>query len=330
MLYPLKFKPLFVEKIWGGNKIEKVLGRHIAPLKSCGESWEISAISGHETEVLNGFLAENTLSELVEIYMGDLVGDKIYNYYGNEFPLLIKYIDAQADLSIQVHPDDDLAQKRNLACGKTEMWYIVDAAPDSKLYLGFKAGTTKVDYLKALENGNLENLLNTVQVSKGEVYYIPAGLVHAIGKGVLLAEIQQSSDVTYRVYDYNRCDADGNYRPLHIDEALEAINFDLSVEDSAKTYSLEMNKTQTIVQSPYFQTNILNFNRPLEKVYAGIDSFIIYICLEGDFILQYDNEDIEIKAGDVFMLPALLTEVVMIPRLTVKILEIYIPDTDVA
>src|SRR3972149_1007896 len=196
-LYPLKFKPIFKDKIWGGDKIKTLLNKDFSPLPNCGESWEISGVQDEISVVSNGFLIGNNLQELIEIYMGDLVGDQVYQKYGIEFPLLIKFIDAHDDLSIQVHPNDKLAMQRHNAYGKTEMWYIIDADRGAKLISGFNTEVTKDAYIKHLENNTLNLILNYEEVKAGDVFFMPAGRVHAIGKGILLTEIQQTSDITY-------------------------------------------------------------------------------------------------------------------------------------
>lgn len=217
MLYPLKFKPILKQTIWGGDKLAyKSKDNKIK--ESIGESWEISGVQDHISIVSEGALSDNTLEELIEVYMGDLVGDKIYEKFGVEFPLLIKYIDARDNLSIQVHPDDTTAKERHNAYGKTEMWYLVGADPDAELVMGFRKDTTKADYLQSLHNHTLPDLLNTEKVRKGDCFFIPAGTVHAICKGCYIAEIQQTSDITYRIYDYDRRDKNGNPRELHTED----------------------------------------------------------------------------------------------------------------
>ena len=307
MLYPLKFKPQLMPKIWGS------------------ESWKISAIDAFPSEVTHGFLKGNTLPELVEVYMSDLVGELVYEQFETDFPLLVKHIETHEDLSVQVHPDDRLARQRGLPNGKTEMWIILHAEPQAKIHFGFKSGVTKETYLEALKNGTVETLLNSVSVKKNDVFFIPAGLVHAIGQGISLIEIQQSSDTTYRIYDYNRKDSEGNYRPLHVEEALDAIDFSLSPENFHKTVNPEENQTLLLGKCPYFQTQLLEFSRPLEKVYAGIDSFVIYVVLESEFILQTEAEDVVCTAGDAVLLPAMFTEAVLIPRGKARLLEVFIP-----
>lgn len=224
-LYPLKFNPILKDKIWGGSKLKTVLNKDFSPLPNAGESWEISGVEGDVSVVSNGFLEGNNLEELIEIYMGDLVGDHVYENFGIEFPLLIKFIDANDVLSIQVHPDDVLSKERHNAFGKTEMWYVIEADKGSELIVGFNQKVDKDTYIKKLEEGRLEEILNNEPVAKGSCFFIPAGRVHAIGKGILLAEIQQTSDVTYRIYDFNRTDDKGTPRELHTELAVDAIDY---------------------------------------------------------------------------------------------------------
>lgn len=323
MLYPLKFKTIFKEKIWGGNKVKYVLGKDFSPLKNCGETWEISAIEPDCSVVKNGFLAGNTLPELIEIYMGDLLGEKVFNEFGVEFPLLIKFIDAEKDLSVQVHPGDEIAGKKHQSNGKTEMWYIIDAQSDSKINVGFNQPMTEELLKKHIDNNTLEKVLNYIPVKAGDAIFIPAGKVHAICKGILLAEIQQSSDITYRLYDYNRKDETGNFRQLHVDDALDAIHYG-DTANSPVVYSQEENKTNTIVHSPYFVTNYMHFNQQVEKIYAGMDSFVIYICLEGGAKIHYDEGEETISLGECVLMPAVIENAVFIPDNNCKLLEVYI------
>ncbi len=323
-LYPIKFKPIYLDKIWGGNRIKTVLNKDFGELPNCGESWEISGVEGNVSIVDNGFLAGNSLQELVEIYMGDLVGDEIYKKFGDEFPLLIKFIDAQQDLSIQVHPNDELSKKRHNAYGKTEMWYIIDADENALINSGFNGEVTKEKYLKHAENGTLTELLHYDKVKPGDVFFIPAGRVHAIGKGILVAEIQQTSDVTYRIFDYNRKDDKGNLRELHTELAIDAIDF--SYLDEYKTkYSVERNKSTEIVSCNYFTTNILEFDTRIEKDYFQLDSFVIYICLEGNFEIEYGEKTVKVSKGETVLIPASL-DVYQLKPLSekVKTLEVYI------
>jgi mannose-6-phosphate isomerase len=323
-LYPLKFKSIYLDKIWGGKRINTVLNKDYGNLPNCGESWEISGVEGNISVVDNGFLAGNNLQELIEIYMGDLVGDEVYKKFGEEFPLLVKFIDAQDDLSIQVHPDDKLSKERHNAYGKTEMWYIVDAEKGALINSGFNQQVSKEQYLKQTENGKLTDLLHYDETQEGDVFFIPAGRVHAIGKGVLVAEIQQTSDVTYRIFDYNRKDDKGNERELHTDLAVDAIDF--SYKDEYKTkYEAIQNKSTELVSCDYFTTNILKFDSILEKDYSQLDSFVIYLNLDGQFEIEFEGETILINKGETVLIPASLETFKLKPlSKEVKTLEVYI------
>jgi mannose-6-phosphate isomerase len=322
-LYPLKFIPQYKDKIWGGKKLREILGKKNATDKA-GESWEISSVQGNISVVENGFLAGNNLQELIEVYMGDLVGDKIYDQFGIEFPLLIKFIDATEQLSIQVHPNDEMALKRHSSYGKTEMWYIIQAEKNSELIVGFNSEIEKNTYVHYLENNTLTEILNYVKVKAGDVVFLPAGRIHAIGAGILLAEIQQTSDITYRIYDFNRLDSDGNPRELHTDLSIDAIDY--SFNDKYKiNYLNRINESSELVKCKYFTTNILDFNITIEKDYLQLDSFIIYMCLDGKFVIEYyNNETINVSKGESLLIPAEIKNLRLNPSTATKILEIYI------
>lgn len=321
-LYPLKFKPVLQERIWGGSKLKTLFNKE-GKCTNCGESWELSAVEGDISVVSNGFLKGNDLAELVEIYMGDLVGDSVYDRFGLEFPLLIKFIDANDDLSIQVHPDDELAMERHESYGKTEMWVVMQAEKGAQLISGFNKKVTKNEYLNHLHNKTLKSILNSEPVKEDDVFFIPAGRVHAIGAGILLAEIQQTSDITYRIYDWDRVDASGKPRELHTDLALDAIDYN-HYSDYKTKYELIPNKTVNIADCPYFTTNILSFDKPLEKDYTLIDSFVIYICLSGKFQIKTEGGTETMKAGETVLIPAALKNLNFIPEEQSKILEVYI------
>jgi mannose-6-phosphate isomerase len=323
-LYPLKFNPVYLEKLWGGDRIRTMLNKEFGSLPNCGESWEISAVEDLVTEVKNGFLKGNTLTELVEVYMGDLVGEAVFKKFGNEFPLLFKFIDTNADLSIQVHPGDELAKERHNAYGKTEMWYVIYAEKGSLINAGFNQPVTPEKYLEYLEKGKLPEILCYEEVEPGDVFFMPAGRVHAIGKGILLAEIQQTSDITYRIYDYNRKDAQGNLRELHTELAIDAIEFSYS-EGYKTKYKVEKNKSSEIVSCPYFTTNLLAFNKTLEKDYHLLDSFIVYMNIAGRFKIEYESGEEIIEMGETVLIPASL-EFFRLNPLTeeVKALEVYL------
>ena len=323
-LYPLKFKPIYLDKIWGGNRIKTILGKDFGNLPNCGESWELSAVEGNVSVVNNGFLKGNSLDELIEVYMGDLVGEKVYQKYGIEFPLLFKFIDANDDLSVQVHPNDELSKKRHNAYGKTEMWYVIHTEEGALINSGFNRQLTREQYLEFVENGRLNEILRYNKTFPGDVFFIPAGRVHAIGKGVLLAEIQQTSDVTYRIYDYDRKDAQGNLRELHNDLAPDAIDFSYS-DDYKTKYTIEENKSSEIVSCEYFTTNLLQSSETVEKDYHQLDSFIVYMNLEGKFALEYEDGKVIIEKGETVLIPANLEAYSLKPlEGEVKTLEVYI------
>lgn len=324
MLYPLKFKPLVKERIWGARKLETLFGKHLPANVPVGESWELSGVQHDVSIVSNGDLKGNSLEELVEIYMGELVGDAVFEKFGTEFPLLIKLIDAADNLSIQVHPDDRLAGERHGAFGKTEMWYVMDHEPGAFLYLGFNQDVTKEKYLEYLSQGQLEQLLNRYTVSKGDTFFIPAGAIHAIGKGLLVAEIQQTSDVTYRVSDFNRVDSNGHARELHTDLALDAIDY-TQRNNYAVTKQAVDNKAVGIQSCPYFASTLTRVvNTDLKRDYALTDSFVVYMCVEGSVQIQCDNGTSEtIKCGETVLIPAIVDEVVLSGNGT--LLESYVP-----
>jgi mannose-6-phosphate isomerase len=322
MLYPLKFRPILKPTIWGGERLiskdeEKTDGN-----TKIGESWEISAVQDHISVVAEGPLAGNSLEELIEVYMGDLVGDKIYETFGLEFPLLIKYIDANSDLSIQVHPDDATAKERHHAYGKNEMWYIVDNKPESRIILGFKRNTDKQEFLSMLQDGNLNEILNYEQVVKGDCFFVPAGTIHSICKGCFIAEIQQTSDITYRVYDYNRLDANGAPRELHTELAADIINYQR--QDGLRLDTrVHKNHHNEIISNPYFTVRKLLIDTEIDRDYFSFDSFVIYMCIDGEFSLIYDTDKtVTVHQGDTILLPAIFKQVSLRPKKLSTILEI--------
>ena len=256
-LYPLQFTPLFKYRIWGGEKLKTELNKHYNE-ENIGESWEISDVSDNETVVAEGALKGQSLRDLIKEFKDDFVGNAVYEKFGEEFPLLIKFIDAKTPLSIQVHPSNELAKTRHNSFGKNEMWYIMDDEKEAELIVGFNKDVEKEKYIEHLKNSTLNKILNIEKIEKGDTFYIPTGRVHAIGAGVLLAEIQQTSDVTYRIYDYDRVDSKTcTKRELHNEMAIDVIDYE--VHDTYKTdYSLEKNVSNTLVHSPYFRTNIFN------------------------------------------------------------------------
>ncbi len=322
MLYPLKFVPIQKERIWGGHKLHTFLNK-----PSCdfpvGESWELSAISGDESVVSNGELVGKTLTELIGLYKGDLVGEKVYKKYGSNFPLLFKFIDAHDDLSIQVHPDDKTAQERHACFGKTEFWYVVAAEEGAELVIGFNQKVNQEIYLKHLNAGTLDVILKKVPVKKGDAFFIPAGLVHAIGKGVLLAEIQQSSDVTYRLYDYNRKDSNGNGRQLHTEEALDVIDFNSEIKSKIDYPQLENNIIE-LVSCQYFTVNVIAITQTIHRDIEKLSSSVAYICVAGTGVFVKGNLKSEIKKGDLFLIPSVGFPLEIQVRDQITVLEIHI------
>ena len=323
-LYPLKFKPVFDDRVWGGHKIRTRLGLDFSPLERCAEAWVLSGVEGKQTVVSNGFLAGNELNELVEVYMDELLGEKVFEKHSTVFPLLIKFIDAREWLSVQVHPDDDLARKRGMPNGKTEMWYVLDADDNSQLISGFKQKINQKVFLDHLQQKTLPQILNFENVKQGDVFFMPAGRIHALGPGILLAEIQQTSDATYRVYDWDRVDKQGNPRETHVEQALAAIDFNIFPEYKT-IYQPRQDQTVSLVESPYFTTNLLDLARPLHKDYTDLDSFVVYLCLDGGMVIQCDEgEKIGVQKGEVLLIPASLNRMEIYPDGQVKILEVYI------
>ena len=321
-LYPFIFQPLFKEKVWGGQKIREILGMDFSPLPNCGEAWLLSGVEGNNTFLKNGFLGGNELNELVEIYMDELVGESVYERFGNEFPILVKIIDARQWLSIQVHPGDELARARGLSGGKTEMWYIMDADPGAELIAGFRRNTNPAEYQLLLQEKRLMEILNVEKVSKGDVFYMPSGRIHALGPGTLLAEIQQTSDTTYRIYDWDRTGENGTPRELHLKEALDAIDYN-SYTDYRTGYHPEPGKTTHLLATPYFSTNLMTLSTAIEKDYSYIDSFVILLPAEGRIEVQTPQGTYPLKAGEAMLLPAISEKVTLNPLVNSVILETY-------
>lgn len=317
-LYPLQFQPIFKERIWGGTKLKTELHKPITS-SITGESWELSTVDGDISVVANGVLAGKSLLELIDEYPNEILGTKVYAQFGKQFPLLFKYLDAREDLSIQVHPNDALAKVRHNSFGKTEMWYVMQADPSSNLIVGFKEDSNAAEYVENLENKTLLNILDTVAVNTGDVFFLETGTVHAIGAGLLVAEIQQTSDVTYRLYDFDRVDAQGNTRELHIDLALDAINYHRVA--AKKNYSKTENEANLVVDCQYFTTNFI----PLEgivNVEKDSTSFTVYMCTEGDFTLVFEGVSYNYHKGDTVLIPAAITPYQLTG--SAAVLEIYI------
>jgi mannose-6-phosphate isomerase len=325
-LYPLKFKPVIKDKIWGGTRLHDMLGKKTKTNKA-GESWEISGFPGDVSKVRNGFLSGNTLEEIIEVYMGDLVGDRIFDQFGTLFPLLIKFIDANDRLSVQVHPNDPLAEKQFSSYGKTEMWYIIESEKNAEIIAGFNQPVDAVKYKQHLNNKTLDEILNKETAVPGDVFFLPAGRIHAIGAGILLAEIQQTSDATLRIYDYDRVDDQGNPRELHTEMALEAIDFK-PVESLKTTYTREKGKRNQVLSCDYFTTNYHDISTPVRMDYHLLDSFVIYICLNGSFqIKYYDSKNEKVIKGETVLIPAELKKLEIIPDQHTAFLEVFIGNT---
>ena len=319
-LYPLKFQPILKDKIWGGQKLQQLLHKSTSSTKA-GESWEISDVEGDTSIVANGPLKGTSLKTLMDTYTSDLMGAKNFRQFGKKFPLLIKFIDAKQDLSVQLHPNDKLAKARHNSFGKTEMWYVVQADPASNLIVGFNQEMTPELYVKHLEDKTLQSILNFDAVKSGDTYFIEVGRIHAIGAGVLLAEIQQTSDITYRVYDWDRVDADGNERELHNDIALEAFDFDMP-DNFRVQYAPKSNVSTELVSCPYFTTNVLEVTETISKQNTQ-DSFVIYMCVEGKANLEVDGIVTEFSMGETVLIPACI-ETFSISSNHAKLLEVYI------
>ena len=324
-MYPLKFEPILKQTLWGGDKI--IPFKHLdETLPNVGESWEVSAVEGSESVVANGADKGYTLPEMVRKYKDELVGEANYARFGNKFPLLIKFIDAKLDLSIQVHPGDELAKKRHNSFGKNEMWYVIAADKGAKLISGFSEEITPKEYKDRVHNGTFAEVLQTCTIEPGDVFYVPAGRVHGIGAGAFVAEIQQTSDITYRIFDYNRKDKDGKSRDLHTSQAMDAINFSDVQDDFRTEYERVQNEPVEMVASPYFTTSVYDMTEEITCDYSELDSFVIFICVEGSCRLTDDNQnEITLRAGETVLLPAAVQEVTIVPEGgSVKLLETYV------
>ena len=320
-MQPIKFQPLLKQTLWGGDKI--VTFKHLdSQLENVGESWEISGVKDNETIVKEGPLKGKSLNEVVAEQKDRLVGKENYQRFGDEFPLLIKFIDARQDLSIQVHPNDEIAHKQGKPRGKTEMWYLMESEPGAKLYCGLKKQITPDQYKEMVDNDTICDALAQYEVKEGDSFFLPAGRIHAIGPGCFLAEIQQTSDVTYRIYDYKRKDKNGNYRELHTKLAAESINY--QVENDYRTHYVgRLNKGVSLVQCPYFCTAVYDLNEPMTLDYSELDSFVILIGLKGEGrITDNEGNEVSIMAGDTLLIPA-TTETLSVSG-TIKFLETYI------
>ncbi len=322
VLYPLKFKPVFKDKIWGGRKVKEVLGMDYGPLPNCGEVWLLSGLWDEQSQIANGDFEGDEINDLVETFMGDLVGESVFDKYGEQFPLLLKIIDANDWLSVQVHPDDELAERRGSGNGKTEMWYVMQADENAELVMGFNRELTRMDYANILKNNSLQQALNHEPVKADDVFFIPAGRVHALGPGIMVAEIQQTSDTTYRIYDWNRIDAAGMPRELHIAQSVEAIDGTMPARYKTEVADV-MNKTVPVVDCQYFVTNLLRLQGEMQKDYANLDSFVVLMPMEGKFALTWENGAIFVNTGECVLIPNLIKKVTIRAEQHCKLLEVY-------
>ncbi|PKA83679.1 mannose-6-phosphate isomerase type 1 [Ulvibacter sp. MAR_2010_11] len=319
-LYPLKFQPILKEKVWGGQKLSHLFQKEGEG--NIGESWELSGVPENISVVANGALKDMSLNTLLEKHEAELVGKKVFSTFGTTFPLLFKFIDAREDLSVQLHPDDALAKKRHKGFGKTEMWYVMQAEKEARLILGFNRSMDESTYLQFLSEKKLPEILHSENVHEGDAFFIAPGTVHAIGAGVLLAEIQQTSDITYRIYDWDRPDTDGSFRELHTDLALKAINFKDTT--SKITYSDKKNSAVLLKSIPYFETNKLLLTHSFQRNLRAIDSFVVYMCVAGDALFTTSNASEIVKRGESILIPACIQEITIETK-GATFLEVYIP-----
>ncbi|RRD00336.1 type I phosphomannose isomerase catalytic subunit [Prevotella sp. OH937_COT-195] len=317
----LRFEPLLKQTIWGGDKIIP-FKKNNSDMQCVGESWEISGVKGSETVVCDGTMKGRKLNDLVAEMKDKLVGKENYERFGNEFPLLIKFIHARKDLSIQVHPTDEVARRHGYPRGKTEMWYMLDSEPGARIYCGLKRRITREEYCEMVAGDTICDALAEYDVSEDDVFFLPSGRIHAIRSGCFLAEIQQTSDVTYRIYDYKRKDRDGNYRQLHTQKAAESIDY--TVEDDYRThYVPRKNMGVTLVECPHFRTSVYDLDEPMTLDYSDLDSFVILIALKGNGqVTDEDGNTLTFCAGETLLLPATMTQVSV--EGTVKFLETYV------
>ena len=330
MLYPIKFKPQLFHKLWGGHTIEKWYDDVPADFENVGESWVISDIERFPTEVANGPHAGDTLQDLLEVYMDELVGGKVYEAFGNQFPVLMKFIDSEDDLSIQVHPDDEFALEHEESLGKTEMWYVLPSKGNASIYLGWKQQMNASLIHAAIADGTLADYLQEYRVHEGDVAFIPAGTVHAMRRDTIVAEIQENSDLTYRLYDYNRVGNDGKKRPLKLDKALKVMDFSPKNEASCLPTTPRIDGVVNLKQTQYFTTNLLSPTRPIQRDYAPLDSFVAYMCVEGQCIVtaldceEPENKTASLRLGEAVLIPAVLNDILISPQGHCKLLEVYV------
>ena len=322
-MYPLKFEPILTPLVWGGEKIAQYKGISTSQ-NNIGESWEISGVEGKESVVADGPLAGRTISQLIKTYKGQLVGEHVYARTGDQFPLLLKFIDAHRDLSIQVHPNEELAARLHPGShGKTEMWYVIDAQPGAKLYSGLAKSITPEELAAQAADGSITGSLACFPVHPGDVFYLPAGRIHAICGGCFIAEIQQTSDITYRIYDYGRMGLDGKPRQLHLEQAKLAVDYKVYPEYRTHYEPVQDDEVE-LVNCPYFTTSVLDLTLPYAKDLSELDSFLTVMCLEGSGSLEVDGEEMSIGQGETVLIPADADDVCFIPEDGMKLLVSYI------
>ena len=331
MLYPLLFEPIMREVVWGGSKLPAWKGLPVGETP-VGESWEVSAVTGASSVISNGQFVGKGINDITAQYGERVLGSAVVEKYGRQLPLLVKFIDAKRDLSIQVHPDDEMARRHHGKNGKTEMWYILDAEPGATLLAGFKERITPYEYNSRVNDGSICEVLARHEVKTGDVFYIPAGRVHAICGGILLVEVQQSSDVTYRIFDYNRKDLNGNLRPLHTELAAEAIDYEVQ-EDYRTNYLDEAEKAVPVIRSPYFDIRVMDIAGSFHRNMMKYDSFVISICLKGTVLVKVrgakDYDPIELREGHSCLIPAEIADYDLVPvDGEAKVMETFIDNRD--
>ena len=318
-----KFQPILKSLIWGGEKIAPYKGI-ATDQRNIGESWELSGVKDNESVVAEGPEAGTSLPELIARHGAALLGKANYGRFGEEFPLLIKFIDARQDLSIQVHPNDELAWERHKSKGKTEMWYVVSADKDAHLRSGFSKQVTPAEYEASVGDNTITDILADYKIAPGDVFFLPAGRVHSIGAGSFIAEIQQTSNITYRIYDFNRRDANGNTRELHTELSKDAIDYTV-LDDYRTNYTPAQNQPVELVSCPYFTTSVYDLTEPMTMDYTELDSFVIYICMQGTCTVT-DNEGntVALRAGESVLFPATTGKLEVTPQGQCKFLETYV------
>lgn len=317
-----KFHPVLKTTIWGGGRILPFKGMSPA-LDGVGESWEVSGVPGHETVVEEGPDRGLRLSQLIEKYGPSLLGERNYSRFGNNFPLLVKFIDARENLSVQVHPDDVMARRLGMSNGKSEMWYVLESLPGARIANGFTREVSPGEFNERVAGGSLEEVLNFMPVSEGEVYFIPGGRVHSIGAGAMVMEIQQTSDATFRIYDYGRLDADGNPRELHLDAARDAIDYGCT-DCGPENYQPRENLPVSVVRTPYFSTNVLHASNAVMRDYSESDTFVVVIGIDGEAEVSCGGEKETLSRGHCLLVPASAQGLTISPKGKATLIETYI------